>query len=154
MRKKIFRTAFFGFNRKDVYSYLDAISEEIAEKVSKKEQEALTLSTENRKLREEYSDICKRCNEYYNERDKIVRAIVRAEESAELIIANVNRETELKRLELQQEIERERRLLQKSIDAEIEKMRVLRREINELRYAAGGAVKRFEREIASLDKLG
>ena len=132
MGKKLFRTKLFGgYNKKDVYNYLEGINSDMVSTIAAKDKQLSYLMEQNKTQTEKLA-------EFERDRDKIVKAIMRAEEAADLIITKANMTAAAKEAEAAQKLEQENK-----------KIAAVKSEILALKQIAIGAAKRFETELDS-----
>ena len=55
--EKIFSTSFFGYNKKDVNSYLEKINKEYEDKLKIKEREIVDIKTQYRDMKNKYDEL-------------------------------------------------------------------------------------------------
>jgi len=126
--EKRFRTALFGYKKKDVYDYIEKLAKNLEEQIKQNK----VLSSQNEELQKRLQDI---------ERDRtyIANAIIKAEEQAKSIIN-----------ESVKEAEHQKEMLLAKIEDERMKYDLIKNEIRELRLNAIDVIKRYEQDLAGL----
>jgi len=126
--EKRFRTALFGYKKKDVYDYIEKLAKNLEEQIKQNK----VLSSQNEELQKRLQDI---------ERDHtyIANAIIKAEEQAKSIIN-----------ESVKEAEHQKEMLLAKIEDERMKYDLIKNEIRELRLNAIDVIKRYEQDLAGL----
>lgn len=136
--KKLFRTALFGYKKKDVYTYLDNYAKDMTEKIMQKEAEVARVMESNRTLQDDCNALRRRIDELEAERDKIASVILKAEETAQVMIERAERQALLKQAEIEVKIE-----------METVKLQSLRAELSKLLHVANDATSYIKKELGS-----
>lgn len=136
MSSKKFRTGLFGYNKKDVYEFIEKLAKDMEEQVKEKDGTINNLKSQS----EQYKDSIDEVNSKYIKLDKdrefIADAIIRAEEQAKRIIDDAIAQAK-----------REKDAIIGEISIEKEKLRRVKQDLKDLKLYAVSAVKKYEYEI-------
>ena len=155
MKKRILRNSLFGFNKSDVLDYISQLDEKAEERINEKSAENERLRAEIDSMKEELSDAKKN-------RDAIVSVLELAQKNAKEIVDNarVSAEeienkarvfAETEKINLNREIEMKRREMDNQLLGESKKINKLRKEVEELRKASVLSIKKFEKELYDIE---
>lgn len=119
--KKLFRRTLFGYKKSDVYAFIDEYARDIQAKMKQKEEEISNLAKSNRQLQEDCNALRRKIDEFEAERDKIASVLLKAEETAKIMLERAERNALKKQAEIEAQIEMETVKLQ-SLRAEMKKL--------------------------------
>ena len=140
--KKLFRTALFGYKKKDVYAYLDEYAKDMMAKIQQKDEEIARLVESNRARNDDCGALRRRIDEYEEDRDRIASIIIKAEETAEIMMERAERQALLKKADIEGKIE-----------MEAAKLQSLRAELNKLLRAANDATTYIKKELGAAQNI-
>jgi cell division septum initiation protein DivIVA len=69
--EKRFRTAFYGFNKDDVNTYIEEILQKFESNLREREEEIARLKNENRELGVKYNELAQKANQINEDRARI-----------------------------------------------------------------------------------
>lgn len=129
----------FGYNKREVKTYIDQIKADYEDELTRKQDRMMELLEENRNLKGEIKRLKERLLSYEEEEECISKALVKAEQKAQDIIADSRRKAkeELYKLELEKDKwqQRVKTIRKQILDFEImvcETLEEFRAEINYL----------------------
>ena len=150
MNGKKFRNSLFGFNKSDVCEYIRSMDERVENKLRDKDREIAELKSEIAELS--------------RHRETIVSVLQTAQQSAKSIVEDAQRDADELRRKTDSEVEEKKGLANREIEikrreikqyysAENKKIEQIRFEVEKLRTASLNAIKRFETELTSIEKV-
>ncbi|MDQ2087400.1 hypothetical protein RBH29_13290 [Herbivorax sp. ANBcel31] len=137
--EKRFGTALFGFKQSDVNSYIEKILREFDDKLKEKEEEIVELKNQCRELRIKYEDIARKSGQANEDRSKIADVLIKAQEKAELILEDA-----------QKQANEERKKLSEKTEQEKEKLVDMKEEIKFLKKEISATLKKYESDLDSV----
>jgi cell division septum initiation protein DivIVA len=123
--EKRFRTAFYGFNKDDVNTYIEEILQKFESNLREREEEIARLKNENRELGVKYNELAQKANQINEDRARIADVLIKAEEKAQLIVEEAKTQAIDEKNKIEEIIEKEK---EKLVDIK-EEMRTLKKEI-------------------------
>lgn len=157
MGDKRLRTSLFGYNRKDVIDYINNLDLNAQKMIKEKTDENKQLKDEIDGMRHELEDARKN-------RDAIVSVLEIAQKKADEIMTGARaaakqieedaaKYAEDEKNNVNREIEVKRREIDNQLIGESKKIASLRKEIEDLRQASLKSIKRFEQELGNIENL-
>lgn len=140
--KKLFRTALFGYKKEDVYAYLDDYAKDMTAKMEQKDEEFARFMESNRVLQDDCNALRRRIDELESERDKIASVILKAEETAQIMLERAERQALVKQAEIEVKIE-----------METVKLQSLRSELAKLLRIANDATSYIKKELTTAEVM-
>ena len=134
--EKRFGTSLFGFRKSDVNSYIEKILKEFDDKLKEKDEEIAILRNQSRELKAKYEELAAKENQINEDRTKIADVLIKAKESAELILEDARI----------QAIE-EKRKLEELIESEREKLVDIKAELKSLKSDVVNTLKKYEGQL-------
>jgi len=109
MASKRFKSSMSGYDKKEVDAYLKNVFDDFEKKIVDKDEEINKLLGQVKKLSKKYEDIKLKEDQIDAEKEKITKALVRADETYAQIIDDAKKESkkEIEDLEKQAEVKRE-----------------------------------------------
>jgi len=109
MASKRFKSSMSGYDKKEVDAYLKNVFNDFEKKIVDKDEEINKLLGQVKKLSKKYEDIKLKEDQIDAEKEKITKALVRADETYAQIIDDAKKESkkEIEDLEKQAEVKRE-----------------------------------------------
>ena len=157
MGDKRLRTSLFGYRRKDVIDYINNLDLNAQKMIKEKTDENKQLKDEIDGMRHELEDARKN-------RDAIVSVLEIAQKKADEILTGARaaakqieedaaKYAEDEKNNVNREIEVKRREIDNQLVGESKKIASLRKEIEDLRQASLKSIKRFEQELGNIESL-
>ncbi len=157
MGDKRLRTSLFGYRRKDVIDYINNLDLNAQKMIKEKTDENKQLKDEIDGMRHELEDARKN-------RDAIVSVLEIAQKKADEIMTGARaaakqieedaaKYAEDEKNNVNREIEVKRREIDNQLIGESKKIASLRKEIEDLRQASLKSIKRFEQELGNIENL-
>lgn len=157
MGDKRLRTSFFGYNRKDVIDYINNLDLNAQKMIKEK-------TDENKQLKDEIDGMKHELEDARKNRDAIVSVLEIAQKKADEIMTDARaaakqieedaaKYAEDEKNNVNREIEVKRREIDNQLIGESKKIASLRKEIEDLRQASLKSIKRFEQELGNIENL-
>lgn len=157
MGDKKLRTSLFGYNRKDVIDYINNLDLNAQKMIKEK-------TDENKQLKDEIDGMKHELEDARKNRDAIVSVLEIAQKKADEIMTDARaaakqieedaaKYAEDEKNNVNREIEVKRREIDNQLIGESKKIASLRREIEDLRQASLKSIKRFEQELGNIENL-
>lgn len=151
------RTRLFGYKKSDVLDYINKLDLNAQAQIKEK-------TDENKKLKDEISGMKQELEDARKNRDAIVSVLEIAQKKADEIMTearsaakqiedNAAKYAETEKNNINREIEIKRREIDNQLIGESKKIASLRQEIEELRNASLQSIKRFERELGNIESI-
>lgn len=131
--EKRFKSSMLGFNKKNVNNYILQLTNDMAERVSKKEE---TI----KKLNQEISELKEKVSRFESERSVIADSIIKAKNEAKKIISEAIEQAEIQKTNILTDISKE-----------TEKLESVKTEIRDLKAAALNVVDNYRRQLEELE---
>lgn len=138
---KKFKSAMFGYRKKDVRRYLDHMLKEHADTISAKDEEIAQLSRKLCETNALYQGIKRKEDSINEEREKISQAFLRASRAGEEMIEEA-------RIQAKKEVED----LETYAEKEREKIVCLKRELKYLKESAKTILARYDEAMAQVTR--
>jgi cell division initiation protein len=135
--EKLFSTAFFGFKKKHVNSYLEKMNKEYEEKIKIKEKEIADIKAQYRDIKSKYDELNSTLERIREDREKIANTLITAQEKADLIID-----------EARMQAISEKKILEKQVEEEKEKLVDIKQELKVLKVEVVDKLKKYEGELS------
>ncbi len=139
--EKIFSTSFFGYNKKDVNSYLEKINKEYEDKLKIKEREIVDIKTQYRDMKNKYDEISTSLAEIKENRERVANALITAQEQAKNIIEEAKKTAIDEKKKLEQQVEKEK-----------EKLVDIKQELKVLKVEVVDTLKKYEGQLSDFIK--
>lgn len=157
MGDKRLRTSLFGYNRKDVIDYINNLDLNAQKMIKEK-------TDENKQLKDEIDGMKHELEDARKNRDAIVSVLEIAQKKADEIMTDARaaakqieedaaKYAEDEKNNVNREIEVKRREIDNQLIGESKKIASLRKEIEDLRQASLKSIKRFEQELGNIENL-
>jgi len=138
--EKRFRTSFLGgFKKSDVNSYIEQLINEFEQKLSEKDKEIEALKIECRDYRAKYEELQSISDQIIEDRNKIAEVLIKARETADMMLEEARREALGEKKSLEDTIEKER-----------EKLVDIRQEMKALKAEIACTLKKVEAQLELL----
>lgn len=137
--EKRFRTSLFGFNKVDVNTYIEKLLREFDDKLKEKDDEIAALKNQNREFKQKYEELFKKSDQINEDREKISSVLIRAQEQAQVMLA-----------EARSEALEERKKLEETIECEKEKLVDIRQELKSLKSEVVTTLKKYEVQLGGI----
>lgn len=134
-----FRTAAMGYNKSDVNSYIEQISDEYQTKIKEKDDELVKLRNQLKEYKTQIEDTSKKATENTDEKTKIAEVLIKAQATAEKILEDAKQLAVEEKKKIEDEIEKER---ERFVD--------LKSELKKLKDSASEALQLFQKEISKM----
>ncbi len=139
--EKIFSTSLFGYNKKDVNSYLEKINKEYEDKLKIKEREIVDIKTQYRDMKNKYDEISTSLAEIKENRERVANALITAQEQAQNIIEEAKKKAIDEKKKLEQQVEKEK-----------EKLVDIKQELKVLKVEVVDTLKKYEGQLSDFIK--
>jgi len=136
MGKKLFRNSLFGYNRKDVSTYFESVSDEFKSNADKKDIEISELKEKLKCAEVELIELRKSKEEFESIKESISRAIIQAENKAMAIIEEAKHTATEEKFKIQNEALEE-----------AAKLRRLKQDTSYMRRSVIALINRFNGEL-------
>ena len=138
-KEKRFGVGLLGYNKKDVYDFIDKLAKDFEEQIRKKDEELNNLKNQNKYLIGQTEELNNKIKLVESDRTYIADAIIKAEEKAKSIVEEAICEAEDKKMELMAAIDNER--------INLDNVRV---DLKKLMTDAVSAIRNYESQLADL----
>ncbi len=139
--EKIFSASLFGYNKKDVNSYLEKINKEYEDKLKIKEREIVDIKTQYRDMKNKYDEISTSLAEIKENRERVANALITAQEQAQNIIEEAKKKAIDEKKRLEQQVEKEK-----------EKLVDIKQELKVLKVEVVDTLKKYEGQLSDFIK--
>ncbi len=139
--EKIFSSSLFGYNKKDVNSYLEKINKEYGDKLKIKEREIVDIKTQYRDMKNKYDEISASLAEIKENRERVANALITAQEQAKKIIEEAKKKAVDEKKKLEQQVEKEK-----------EKLVDIKQELKVLKVEVVDTLKKYEGQLSDFIK--
>jgi hypothetical protein len=131
-----FGSSMFGFNKYDVTSYIEKMLKEFDEKLKEKDDEVSSLKNQLKNLKALNDEYAKKTGETEEGKSKIADVLIRAKETAEIMLE-----------EARNQAFEEKKKLEGMVEDEREKLVSIKQDIKNLKSEVIDTLKKYEQEL-------
>lgn len=137
--EKRFRSSFLGFKKTDVNEYIEKMLKDFEGELKVKDDELLSLKSQFRDVKSKHDELAQKAEQINEDRTKIADVLIKAQEKADLMLADAK----VQALE-------EKRKLEYILESEKEKLVDIKQEIKGLKSEVVSTLKKYETQLDSL----
>jgi len=139
MASKRFKSSMSGYDKKEVDAYLKNVFDDFEKKIVDKDEEINRLLGQVKKLTKKYEDIKLKEDQIDIEKEKITKALVRADETYAQIIDDAKKESKKEIEDLEKQAEEKREMI---VD--------IKKELLDLKEKANAMIDRYKEAIEAI----
>ncbi|NLJ40394.1 MAG: hypothetical protein GX352_02105 [Clostridiales bacterium] len=150
--KRLFKTSFFGYKKRQVKAYVLSLRKDYEGELSKKKDRMLELNDENRELKIKINEYQERLSHYEGQELLISKALVKAEESAEALMRDCYKKIDFEKHKIEQEKEkwkmREKEIIEQLLAFQEQVYIIMENCQSEINYLKSKGLVRADAEVA------